>query len=868
MNGPYVKRMIPEPCDTDRKVPVNPTFHEQSDDELTEKELKQIEADDQAIHTILLGLLEYIYATVDSCETAQEIWLRVQQLMKVFHPDLPSPSTFIQQPLPNNNYNPQPSFNQNYMKQPMPNLSDITDPTTAMNMELVLMAKAFKLNYSTPTNNNHIISLNPQNRQIAQPGMNLGQDNQMQMVGGSRGNQFRQYVGQNVRNRVIQNAVQNPDVQNVRNQNGVIVVLGIANQNGNGNIVAARAEGNANGNNSNHIRNPTIVEEFDLMAATGDLDEIEEVNVNCILMVNLQQSSTSGTQSNKAPVYDSDGSAEVKLQDNCYNDKIGNMFTQEEQYTELLEPISEPHQVQQNDSNVTFAVSSVEQAIEVEKVNSINRKLRETNAELTTELARYKNQEKCFEISQEKYDKLERMTLDIHSWSSSAYHEIHKVIKDEILPIVNQVDARVQNFETQFLKEATKFVGDFKSLTKEVDESIAKHKALELEIERLLRAVVSQDIMSIVLNNYVVDTSNIQTGLKSTKERFENCVIKKENEYAKLWNDWYKKCEECKYDKISYDKAYNDMQQKIERLQAQLGDQKGKCKDNPCVSDTLDPLPQKLENENVELEFQVPQKVNKTNNLANPVTSNSVPTTKESKFVDNEKVIAPGMFRIDPFKNTRKEKSMPSKLNKASVRTNSITVLQPHAITKKTKKIIETMNVTYDELSAMDFEQSSSKPRLQGMTSGQISLGLDLTHAPLTITTQKPNEHKLDLLFEAIYDDYIGGQPSATPRTITTTQAPQDVAELETQQQHAQQQENQALLQPETIADNVPNAMFDGNTFVNPFATPSTSTAESSLITLSFPSLIDHRKIIKKNIDDNEEELGREIKQKIKIFIN
>nr|GFD61855.1 Gag-Pol polyprotein [Tanacetum cinerariifolium] len=30
-------------------------------------------------------------------------------------------------------------------------------------------------------------------------------------------------------------------------------------------------------------------EEFDLMAAAADLDEIEEVNANCILMANLQQ---------------------------------------------------------------------------------------------------------------------------------------------------------------------------------------------------------------------------------------------------------------------------------------------------------------------------------------------------------------------------------------------------------------------------------------------------------------------------------------------------------------------------------------------------------------------------------------------------
>nr|GEZ46996.1 reverse transcriptase domain-containing protein [Tanacetum cinerariifolium] len=177
--------------------------------------------------------------------------------------------------------------------------------------------------------------------------------------------------------------------------------------------------------------------------------------------------------------------------------------------------------------------------------------------------------------------------------------------REEIFPIVNQVDARVKNFEIQFLKEATKFVGDFKSLENKADASLAKHKALELEIERLLKAVVSQDIMIIVQNKSVVDTSDLQTELERTKKRFENCINKKETEYAKLWNDWYKKCDECKYDKISYDKAYNDMQQKIERLQAQLGDLKGKSKDTSSVLDTQNPLSQKLMNENVELEFQV-----------------------------------------------------------------------------------------------------------------------------------------------------------------------------------------------------------------------------------------------------------------------
>nr|GFA12959.1 retrovirus-related Pol polyprotein from transposon TNT 1-94 [Tanacetum cinerariifolium] len=74
--------------------------------------------------------------------------------------------------------------------------------------------------------------------------------------------------------------------------------------------------------------------------------------------------------------------------------------------------------------------------------------------------------------------------------------------------------------------------------------------------------------------------------------------------------------------------------------------------------------------------------------------------------------------------------------------------------------------------------------------------GLDLTYAPSTITTQQPTEGELDLLFEAMYDDYIGGQPSATART--------DVGELNS------------------------NAMIHGNTFVNPFANSSTSAAESS----------------------------------------
>nr|GEX88084.1 hypothetical protein [Tanacetum cinerariifolium] len=117
---------------------------------------------------------------------------------------------------------------------------------------------------------------------------------------------------------ISSDSAQNAGMQSGGNQNGLVVVSGIANQSGTGNVVAARAEGMGNGNQARcynckglgHIaRNYTArprrrdaaylqtqlliaqkeeariqlqAEEFNFMAAAGDLDEIEEVNANCI----------------------------------------------------------------------------------------------------------------------------------------------------------------------------------------------------------------------------------------------------------------------------------------------------------------------------------------------------------------------------------------------------------------------------------------------------------------------------------------------------------------------------------------------------------------------------------------------------------
>nr|GEY90088.1 hypothetical protein [Tanacetum cinerariifolium] len=546
----------------------------------------------------------------------------------------------------------------------MQNLKDISNPTTALDMVLKFMSKAFQLNNTTLTNNNQRSSSNPSNMQIAQPGMNMDQDRQMLMVEDNIGNQFRPNAMQNVKN-----------------------------QYGNRNVVTAPAEGNGNGINDNPIkcynyrgmghlasnftvkprkRDATYLqqqlqiaqeeevgiqstqEEFKFMAAADAYEETERVKANFILENNLQQASTSGTQSGKASVYDTDGSAEVHLSENCYDNDIFVMYTQEEKYTELLESIPEPHQVPRNDSNVISEVFSVEQgggtveqhpanveetralydslynnlAIEVEKVNTVNRKLRETNVELTTELARYKIQEKCFEISQEIYDKLER----------------------------------VQNFEIQFLIEAAKFVRDFKSLTKEAEESLAKHKALELEIERLLRAVISQDIMSVVQNPSVkLENKNVE---------LEFQVWNYENENAHLKTT----CKTC--------------------LRAQLFDKVSEQKDTTkgtsvntvfCKQSILG----KPSSSRSKLYFVTPfpkssvlPKVDKKNALSKPVTSNSAPSIRELKGVQTVNVIAPRNFRTNASKTFRVDNDFPNKPVKASVRTKPIMVSQSHVITK------------------------------------------------------------------------------------------------------------------------------------------------------------------------------------------
>ncbi|GJV25395.1 retrovirus-related pol polyprotein from transposon TNT 1-94 [Tanacetum coccineum] len=475
-----------------REVPIAETFHEQTDEELTKKEVKQREVDDQAIHTILMGLPEDIYAIVDSCETAKEIWLHVQQMMKGSDIGIQEKKAKL--------------FNE-------------WERFTSTDGESI---ESYYHCFSKLHNQNV-------------------------------GNQNGYNVIQNVKKQVVQNVVQNSGIQNVRNHNGLIVVLGIANPNANhnrnGNVIATRAGG---------IQ--LQAEKFDFMATARDLEEIGEVNANC------RSAKFLGTVR-----FGNDHIAAML----GYSDlQLGNILITRVYFIEGL-------------GHNLFSV-----------------------------------------VVKEYFD-----SVGISHQASSVR-----------TPQQNGVVER----RNRTLVEAARTMLIFS------------------------RSSLFLWAKAIATSCYTQNRSIIHRRFKKTP--YELINGRKPN--------------------ISFLHVFGALYYP-----------KNDCEDIGKLD------------ENGDIRFFISYSANSCT------------------------------YRI---------------------------------YNRRTKKIMETMNVTFDELSAMVFEQSSSKPGLQGMTSGQISSGLDLTYAPSTITSQKPTESELDLLFEAMYDDYIGGQPLDATRTALAAQAPQVLQTLMT----------------------------------------------------------------------------------------
>ncbi|GKD62859.1 hypothetical protein Tco_1304967 [Tanacetum coccineum] len=148
----------------------------------------------------------------------------------------------------------------NYMQQPMQNPKDNSDPTTALDMALELMSKAFQLNNTTTTNNNQRM--------------------------------------QNVGHLVRQNTVQNQDKVLQLQRIGSLCQQLYSKAKEKGCCLSSDTTTDCSKDEAGIQLN---YEEFDFMAAAGAYDEIEKVTANRNLQDNLQQASTSGTQSDKLP---------------------------------------------------------------------------------------------------------------------------------------------------------------------------------------------------------------------------------------------------------------------------------------------------------------------------------------------------------------------------------------------------------------------------------------------------------------------------------------------------------------------------------------------------------------------------------------
>nr|GEX51090.1 retrovirus-related Pol polyprotein from transposon TNT 1-94 [Tanacetum cinerariifolium] len=702
--------MIPEPGDANREVTVTETFHVQTDDELSDKELKQIEADDQAIQTILLGLLEDIYAAVDSCETAQEIWLRVQQMMK--------------------------------------------------GSDIGIQEKKAKL------------------------------FNEWERFTSNEGESIESYYHCFLK---LMNDLK-------RNKHFL-------------EKIATRAEGNAARQNGNQIRCYNCrgkeeariqlqAKEYDLMAAATNIDEIEEVNANCILIANLQQASTSGTQTDRALVYDSDGSAEI-------DNNVISKDTSVEQGRETVEQ----HPANFEETRALYESLYQNLAIKVEKVNSVNRKLKEINADLTTELARFKNQTRCFEISQEKYDKLERcyqqsvyqeqcLSKKINALHLSTekkklksdfktredelfdkHIQLEKKIKElnnilvktgQSIQMIHMLTPKLDSFyhteqrmalgyqNSFYLKQAQKkqqSLYDGKVLLEKHDppvvheseetlqlaqESREKMKQLNKEIKpanytkinHLSGVFVPQTAMSLeelyFSNNSKM--ANVSKSISIPNKDFSNdttpSVARKFlNEYTELLepipeshqapqNDNDVISEDTSMEQggeiveqhpvnfketcALYESLYHNLAIEVEKvnsvnrklketnadlttelasniyknakLRTQLFKKVSVQKDNTLVTSENTKFAKQPIVENL-------PKVGESHALSKLVTSNSVSTQQESKGVNNDKVITPRMFRINPDKTSREEKKHVPNIVRASDKKKPITVSQPPVFT-------------------------------------------------------------------------------------------------------------------------------------------------------------------------------------------
>nr|GFB75284.1 retrovirus-related Pol polyprotein from transposon TNT 1-94 [Tanacetum cinerariifolium] len=91
---------------------------------------------------------------------------------------------------------------------------------------------------------------------------------------------------------------------------------------------------------------------------------------------------------------------------------------------------------------------------------------------------------------------------------------------------------------------------------------------------------------------------------------------------------------------------------------------------------------------------------------------------------------------------------------------------------RRTRRIVETIHVDFDELTEMAFKQSSSGPTLNEMTPVTISSGL-VPKPSSSPPYVPPSRNDWDLMFQPLFDELLTSPPSVDP------QAPKVIATID-----------------------------------------------------------------------------------------
>ncbi|GKA68809.1 hypothetical protein Tco_0768726 [Tanacetum coccineum] len=86
---------------------------------------------------------------------------------------------------------------------------------------------------------------------------------------------------------------------------------------------------------------------------------------------------------------------------------------------------------------------------------------------------------------------------------------------------------------------------------------------------------------------------------------------------------------------------------------------------------------------------------------------------------------------------------------------------------KRTRLIIETIHVTFDELTEMSSEQFSSRLGPQLLTPGTLSSGL-VPNPPSSTSYVPPTKNDWDILFQPMFDEFLNPTPGVVSLVPTT----------------------------------------------------------------------------------------------------